>query len=92
MNTTTSSPQQSHRAADLLRLLQTAFPKDWKTISATFSATLALPIRATLRPRSWLDLLIACFGMSNRWESKIPPPGLSLIGHERTPVWLRWFR
>jgi HEAT repeat protein len=30
MNTTTSSPQQSHRAADVLRLLQTAFPKDWE--------------------------------------------------------------
>ena len=30
MSTTTPSHQQGHRAADLVQLLQTAFPRDWK--------------------------------------------------------------
>ena len=30
MSTTTPSQQQGHRAADLVRLLQTAFPRDWE--------------------------------------------------------------
>lgn len=30
MSTTTPSQQQGHHAADLVRLLQTAFPRDWK--------------------------------------------------------------